>query len=246
MNSLASRFLILALSMAALFGFAGDSMTEQVPDPVVVNSTVDVSIVDFDFVPPIIAIQVGDTVRWTNNSAFMFHTSTSGGPFDAVPGLVWDSGFISAGGTYSFVFNSAEEYDYFCEIHPFSMFGQIIFGGSGVQVAMAPDDISSGALASLDVDVSVFNFTPVEQSGDLWFTVELPSGTEIDIPASFLSLPSNPISGVVASMDQLDLAVTISVPPTAPAGHYTVNAKIGTYPSGVADVTSFEFDVPVI
>lgn len=244
MNSLTSRIVTHGLALLAAFVLAGDSMAEGATDPFVVNSTVDVSIVDFDFIPSIISIQPGDTVRWTNNSAFVPHTTTSGGPFDPVPGSVWDSGFMSAGDTYSFVFDSVEEYDYFCEIHPLTMFGQIIVGGTGVQVAMAPDDISSGALSSLDVDVSVFNFTPVEQSGDLWFTAVLPGGGEIDIPPSFLSLPSNPISGQVASMDRIDLFVTISVPQTAPSGHYEVRAKVGTYPSGVADETSFEFDVP--
>ncbi len=244
MNSFTYRIVALGLALAAFFVLVGDSRADLEQDPVAVNSTVDVSIVDFDFDPSIIAIQPGDTVRWTNNSAFVPHTTTSGGPFDPVPGLVWDSGFMSAGDTYSFVFDSAEEYDYFCEIHPLTMFGQVIVGGTGVQVAMAPDDISPGALSNLDVDVSVFNFTSVGQSGDLWFTVVLPSGGEINIPASFLSLPSNPISGQVAAMDRLDFLVTISVPPTAPTGQYEVKAKVGTYPSGIADETSFEFEVP--
>ena len=246
MHFLTSRVLTMGLVMTAIFHVSGDSATETAPAPFGGNTTVDVSIVDFDFVPPIISIQPGDTVRWTNNSTFIPHTTTSGGPFDPVPGLIWDSGFISPGDTFSFIFNSADEFDYFCSIHTLLMFGQIIVGGTGVQVAMAPDDISSAALSNLDVDVSVFNFTPVEQSGDLWFTVVLPSGGEIDIPASFLSLPSNPMSGMVPAMDRLDLLVTISVPLTAPAGHYEIRAKVGTYPSGVVDETNFEFDVPVI
>jgi plastocyanin len=246
MRSLKSRIWTIGIAAVALFALAVDSTAERAPDPVEVNTTVDVSINNQDFIPPILSIQVGDTVRWTNDSAAVPHTTTSGTPWDSVPGLVWDSGLMSPGETFTFVFDSAAEYDYFCMPHSTSIFGQIIVGGSGVQVAMVPDDIRSFALPNLEVDLTVFNFTAFERSGDLWFTVVLPSGGEIVIPASFLSLPSNPIFGVLAAMDQRDFFVTISVPPAAPVGHYIVKAKIGPYPSIVVDETSFEFNVPAL
>jgi len=231
------------------FGLTFDTVISQyegTSDPVLSSTTVDVSIVNFDFTPAIISIQAGDTVRWTNDAAVTPHTSTDGGPFDATPGLIWDSGLMTPGSTYSTVFDSQGEFDYFCALHPLLMFGEVIVGGTGLQVAMVPDDISSGALASLDVEVSVFNFTGLDQSGDLWFTVVLPNSAEIDIPASFLSLPSNPISGQVLAQDRLDLLATISVPGAAPAGHYEIKVKIGSHPSGVVHEDSFEFDVPVL
>jgi len=124
------------------------------------------------------------------------------------------------------------------------MFGEVIVGGTGLQVAAVPDDISPGALSSLDADVAVFNFTPNAVSGDLWFTAILPNGAEILIPPSFMTPPVNPLSGQVAGNHRFDLAVTISVPPSAPSGHYHIVANIGNYPSQVVDEDHFEFDIP--
>jgi plastocyanin len=245
---------MFVLAMCALLLLAGRGLTDytrgstgdSVLDPARINSTVDVSIIDFDYDPAVISIQPGDTVRWTNDAPIIPHTATSGGPFDPNPGSIWDSGFMSSGDTFSFVFDSQGEFDYFCIIHPLNMFGEVIVGGEGMKVAAIPDDISPGALSNLGVDVTVFNFTPANQSGDLWLTVVLPSSQEIDIPASVLSLPSNPISGQVLAQDRIDLPVTISVPPGAPSGHYTIKVKVGAHPSTVIDEDSFEFDVPAI
>ncbi len=254
MNPLKSRPVLFSLVLCAsllsagrgLTDYTGGSTGDSVLDPVRINSTVDVSIINFDYDPAVISIQPGDTVRWTNDAQFTPHTTTDGGPFDPFPGSIWDSGLMNPGSTFSFVFDSRGEFDYFCTIHPLQMFGEVIVGGEGVQVAAIPDDIGSGALSNLEVDVTVFNFTPANQSGDLWLTVVLPSSQEIDIPASVLSLPSNPISGQVLAQGRIDLPVTISVPPSAPSGHYAIKVKVGAHPTTVIDEDSFEFDVPVI
>ena len=69
----------------------------------------DISITGFDFVPGNQTIDQGDTVRWTNNDAFL-HTSTS----DA---LVWNSGNLANGQSFSFAFVNAGVFPYHCAVH---------------------------------------------------------------------------------------------------------------------------------
>ena len=71
--------------------------------------TVTNSIVSFAFNPNPISINVGDTVRWTNNDP-VDHTTTSLSN--------WDSGSLSLGASYSEVFESPGTFNYFCSIHP--------------------------------------------------------------------------------------------------------------------------------
>jgi plastocyanin len=76
---------------------------------------------DLEFQPEEITVAPGTTVTWTNEDGFA-HTVTAGtrgnpmGMFDEnVPG----------GGTFSFAFEEAGIYDYFCSIHP-GMSGAVI------------------------------------------------------------------------------------------------------------------------
>ena len=68
------------------------------------------------YLPQDITISTGDTVLWDNvdNAA---HTVTGGSPSDG-PSGVFDSSLLMAGLDYSFTFNDAGSYDYFCMVHP--------------------------------------------------------------------------------------------------------------------------------
>ena len=68
------------------------------------------------YLPQDITISTGDTVQWDNvdNAA---HTVTGGSPADG-PSGVFDSSLLMAGLDYSFTFNDAGNYDYFCMVHP--------------------------------------------------------------------------------------------------------------------------------
>ena len=70
--------------------------------------TVDVSIENFKFAPASVKIHVGDTVRWTVNSGT--HTTTS-------DTAVWDSSAMATGEVFTFRFDQAGDYPYFCAIH---------------------------------------------------------------------------------------------------------------------------------
>jgi len=77
-------------------------------------ATVDIAARDFLFEPAAVTINVGDTVRWTNQGAAP-HTSTSG--TNCAPSGTWDSGLLQPGETFELVFEQPGEFPYFCTPH---------------------------------------------------------------------------------------------------------------------------------
>lgn len=71
-----------------------------------------------DYSPNVMTIGVGETVTWTNNDPGMIHTVTE------VNGA-FDSGFLSAGKTFSVTFDSPGEFEYYCTPHPW-MRGKVV------------------------------------------------------------------------------------------------------------------------
>lgn len=70
-------------------------------------TTVKVGIEDFMFFPPEVVIAKGGTVTWSNKDTYQ-HTVTSG---------YFDSGTLNQGQTFSYTFNEARTYDYWCKNH---------------------------------------------------------------------------------------------------------------------------------
>ena len=68
------------------------------------------------YLPQDITISTGDTVQWDNVDTAA-HTVSGGSPADG-PSGVFDSSLLMAGGDYSFTFDDAGNYDYFCMVHP--------------------------------------------------------------------------------------------------------------------------------
>ncbi len=66
--------------------------------------------------PANITINAGDTVEWVNVDTAA-HTVTAGIPAD-VQIEIFDSSLLMADGTWSFTFDDAGSYDYFCMVHP--------------------------------------------------------------------------------------------------------------------------------
>ncbi len=100
------------------------AMPAATPTPT--RQTVQVSIVDFDFRPPTVNIQVGDTVTWTNNGRAV-HTVTS----DTIG---FDSGRLNPGQGFSHTFDAPGTFPYHCALHP-NMHGTIVVGSGGAPVA---------------------------------------------------------------------------------------------------------------
>jgi plastocyanin len=74
-----------------------------------VTKTVDMT--NFAFSPKTATLASGGTIHWTNNSGSV-HTATGDTPL-----ALWDSGTVSNGGTFDFVFTAGGKYPYHCTFH---------------------------------------------------------------------------------------------------------------------------------
>lgn len=115
---LVAPLLVLVLSVACSQS-SGDTGEE--------SGDASVSLENIKFQPRDIELQVGDTLSWTNEDT-VEHTVTSGQPqeqgvpgvsenTDAEPDGLFDHA-MPPGETFSFTFDEAGTYDYFCNIHP--------------------------------------------------------------------------------------------------------------------------------
>ena len=75
------------------------------------------------YLPADITINAGETVEWVNIDTAA-HTVTSGSPSEG-PSHVFDSSLVLGNESYSFTFEEAGTYDYYCMIHPW-MAGNVI------------------------------------------------------------------------------------------------------------------------
>jgi plastocyanin len=72
------------------------------------NNTV--NIVDSAYNPSSITVTIGSKVTWKNKAGITHDVISDAG--------IFNSGFIEAGGSYSFTFNTAGTYHYHCSLHP--------------------------------------------------------------------------------------------------------------------------------
>ncbi len=73
------------------------------------------SCADKCYVQSDVQIKVGTTITWKNVDTAA-HYATSGK--DATSDGIFDSGMVNAGKTFSYKFDKAGTYDYFCMVHP--------------------------------------------------------------------------------------------------------------------------------
>lgn len=103
----------LALLFAAVFAGSVAYASPQAQSETVTVEAADGNV----FVPAEITISVGDTVTWENTDD-VSHTSTSDDG-------VWQSGNIAPGESYSYTFDEAGTFGYFCEYHQ-GMVGAVV------------------------------------------------------------------------------------------------------------------------
>jgi len=109
--------------------------------PALVTTVVNVSIEGFAFVPDSIAVNLGDTLRWTNKDGST-HTSTSTGGINT-----WNSGNLGQNKTYQKVFTTAGLSSYHCNIHS-GMLGQVLVVDPNAPVAIHAETVTkSGSRA---------------------------------------------------------------------------------------------------
>lgn len=107
------------------------------------------SATDTCYTPSILNISPGDTVTWANDDN-VGHTVTNGLPYRNQTEVIFDSGMIPPGKTYSFTFQDSGTYKYFCKIDKW-MVGEVIVGPS----QSSPTVPEFGTLAELVVLISI-------------------------------------------------------------------------------------------
>ena len=84
-----------------------------IPTPTTEPQTIESDIVNFSLEN--LTIPLGTTIIWTNRDGAT-HTSTSGHMGTATD--AWDSPVLSQNVSFSFTFDEAGTFQYFCRIHP--------------------------------------------------------------------------------------------------------------------------------
>ncbi len=77
---------------------------------------------NISFNPSTKTVSKGTKLTWVNKDSFA-HTVTSGNP--GSPDGSFDSGNLGGGGSFSYTFNSAGTFKYYCKIHGSAMIGTI-------------------------------------------------------------------------------------------------------------------------
>jgi len=106
------------------------------------------------WIPNTVTIGVGEEVTWTNTD-ITAHTVTSGTAADGPDGT-YDSGLWLGGDTFSWTFDEAGTFDYFCIVHPW-MAGQVIVSAVGEGLMVSIETTPGSAGETMDVTVTITN-----------------------------------------------------------------------------------------
>jgi len=166
---LETRFCILGLILATGFSiFIHSSFADtQVIIPLGAANTN----TPFSLSPSVLDVKTNETVTWQNNDVSI-HTVTTGTTSLGFDGRI-DSGVIAAGKSFSYKFDKAGVYGYYCLFHPW-MTGVVNVGSSSkVQpldtISFSTDKSSYQNGDSILISGKVSNFIPNEQV-TVWIT----------------------------------------------------------------------------
>lgn len=111
---IAARFLASILAVAAALMIASPNLQANADQPA---APADVKIDNFAFGPQSLTVKVGTTVTWTNRDDIPHTVVSSDG--------VFKSKARDTDETFSYKFEKAGTYSYFCSLHP-KMTGQVV------------------------------------------------------------------------------------------------------------------------
>lgn len=163
------RFYILGLILAVGIGiFIHPSLADtQVIIPLGAANTN----TPFSLSPSVLTVKTNETVTWQNNDVAS-HTVTTGTTSLGFDGRI-DSGVIAAGKSFSYKFDKAGVYGYYCLFHPW-MTGVVNVGSSSTiqpvdTISFSTDKPSYHNGDSILISGQVSNFIPNEQVA-VWIT----------------------------------------------------------------------------
>lgn len=102
---------------AALPSPPSETPSVSVAKPTATATTVEIRIVNFDFVPAEVTVPAGTTLVWRNVSPTTHTVTAKDGAFD--------SGLLEGGKDYSVTLTQPGTYEYWCTLHP-EMVGRVI------------------------------------------------------------------------------------------------------------------------
>lgn len=115
--------IIIIIGITSCSNSSSPTYSNNTPNPTPMTGSSSITIKNTAFSPASITVSKGTTVTWTNNDNYL-HNVTSGAP-GATNGL-FSSANLNYGQTFSYTFNTAGTFPYFCSIHSDIMKGQVI------------------------------------------------------------------------------------------------------------------------
>jgi plastocyanin len=204
--------LLLSCLLAALL---------TVPAQTLAQTTHNVTVGDNFFNPSSLVIAVGDTVRWNNAAGGAFHDVTAD---DGSFGSVTATSF-----TFERTFNTVEEVDYFCTVHPTTMQGSVsvIQGGGPLGADLSLEEVSapSGTFAPGDlisIGIEIMNIGG-QASGGFGITYYASNNATISSTDTVLGTENRP--GLNAGQD-LSYTAAATLPANMEDGLYFIGAII--------------------
>ncbi len=211
------------------------------------------------FDPGQLSIQRGDTVTWTWAQNGFFHSVTSGK--DGTPDGLFDSGTVRSPFTFSYTFNNAGTFDYYCRPHlSMGMTGQItvaevtprspVLGNISTRLSVQTDDnvliggfIITGTQAKrLLVRTRGPSLGVAGSMADPTLELVGPSGS-IATNDNWMDAPNRQeiIDSTVAPTNNLEAAILTTLPSNR-TGYTAIVRGVGRT-TGVASVEVYELDV---
>lgn len=133
-------------------------------------ATIQVDMRNFFFDPESVSIDRGDTIVWFDVEGN--HTSTSG--VNGVPDGYWDSGLLSPGQSFSFVFDTVGTFLYYCTPHwTFGMTGVVMVNPTGIEES----ELGLGQATSVEQNYP----NPFISSTKINYTINSQTVTEISV-----------------------------------------------------------------
>ena len=114
-NPLGSAIILFALCMAVVAGTEGGMRIAAAAETG--SAPAEIKIDNFSFTPPILTVQARTKVIWTNRDDIPHNIVSSEQKFKSKP--------LDTDDAYSFTFNEAGTYQYFCGLHP-KMVGKVV------------------------------------------------------------------------------------------------------------------------
>jgi plastocyanin len=177
-------------------------------------------------------INSGDTVQW--NWVNGFHSTTSTNLPCCSPSGMWDSG-AKSGGSFTFTFNSAGTFHYYCTVHGAVMQGTVVVNALpdfSISVSNPSGGTVMGPIFPSQQTVFNGNLSPLNGYNKTVNLSCLAGGTGVPSPCN-----PNPASPMVSSSTPF----TITAGATTP-GHYDFMAQ-GSDGSMAHSVSGLNFDV---